>query len=153
MGTHRVEQVLQAAASLVEAQPDLAAAVFQHRTLSLSGEDQELSAVCINQGPDLPPADTGYTNLAFIDSLSMIDMTLYAQGATQAEIAAELLRLRSATHKAMLQSPRDLGLPFVIGIRYAGAGAPEYTELGAPMAGRMTCSFGVLYRMDLDDPE
>jgi hypothetical protein len=149
---HRVEQVLQATAAAIEAQPGLGAAVHQHRTLSMNAEDQELPGICVNQGPDEPIGETGYSNLAFVDSQSNLKITLYAQGSTQLDVAAELLRQRVLVHKAILASPFTLGLSFVMGIAYGGAGEPEYSTEGSPLAGRMECSFAVLYRMNTTDP-
>jgi hypothetical protein len=150
---HRAEQILVAAAALVAAQSGIGATVLTNSTLSLSPDDQELPAVCVNSGDDDPIGEQGYNNLAFIDSNVQLKLTLYAQGATQQEVATELDRLRVAVHKAMLQSPRDLGLSFVMAIGYGGAGEPEYSTEGAPLAGKRECAFSVMYRMNLTDPE
>jgi len=150
---HRAEQILQATAALVAAQSGLDAAVFTHRTLSLSADDQEIPAVCVNDGDDDPLGEQGYNNLSFIDSVVQLKLTLYAQGSSQAEVAAELDRLRVVVHKAMLQSPRDLGLSFVMAIGYGGAAEAEYSTEGSPLAGSRECAFSVMYRMNLTDPE
>lgn len=151
---HRAEQILQAAATAIEAMTDIGAAVFKHRTLSLSAEDQELPAVCVNTGADNPIAEGGYTNLAFIDSRLELKISIYAQGSTQEDVDAELVRLRVVTHKALLASPRDLGLPDIVQtIGYGGAEEPEYSTEGAPLAGRLNAMFTVDYRMSLTDPE
>lgn len=150
---HRAEQILQAAATAIQAYSGLNAAVFKHRTLPLSADDQELSAVSLNQGADEPLTDGGYSNLQFVDSMSTVKVTLYAQASTQEEVYAELLRLRVIVHKAILAAPRTLGLSFVMAIRYAGASDPEYSTEGSPLAGRMECGFAVDYRMNLTDPE
>ena len=151
---HRAEQILQAAASTIADETDLAAAVYPHRTLSLSANDQELPAICVNDGPDQPLAESGYSNLAFIDSNFQLDISIYAQGETQQQVADELYRLRSVVHRAMLASPRDLGLPsFVMGIAYGGADKPDYATDAAPLAGTMDCSFTIMYRMDITSPE
>lgn len=150
---HRAEQILQAAATAIAAQSGIAASVRTHDSLPLSAEDQELPAVSVNQGEDSPTDDDGFGNLAFIDSLSQLKLVLKAQGSTQQEVATELVRLRVVTHKAMMASPRTLGLSFVMGIQYGGASEPEYTTEGSPLAGRMECAFSVLYRMNLTDPE
>jgi hypothetical protein len=138
---------------LIAAYSGLGAAVLTHSTLPLNAEDQELPAVVVNNGADEPTADGGYSNLHGIDSLAALSITIYAQGSTQAEIAAELDRLRVAVHKALMASPQTLGLSFVIGLQYGGAGAPEYGSEGAPLAGRRELMFSVLYRMGLTDPE
>lgn len=150
---HRSEQILQAAVTAIEAQSGIAASVFAHRTLPLNAEDQELPAVCVNHGEDDPAEDGGYSNLAYIDSATQLRVSLYAQGSTQAEVAAELDRLRVSVHKAMLAAPRTLGLSFVMSIGYGGAGAPQYSVEGSPLAGMRECGFSVLYRMNLTDPE
>jgi len=150
---HRAEQILQAAVSAIADETDLAASVYGHRYLSLSPDDQELPAICVNDGPDQPVAESGYSNLAYVDSQLRLDISIYAQGDTQQAVADELYRLRSVVHRAMLVSPRDLGLSsFVMGIGYGGADKPDYTTDGSPLAGRMDCSFVVLYRMDLTSP-
>lgn len=154
MATHRAEQILQAAKDAIEAQPDVGAGVFAHRTLTVAALDQELPAVCVNMGPDSATDETGYSNLNFVDSSLRVDVSLYAQGVTQQEVATELLRLRSVTHRALLASPRDLGLTdFVMGISYGGAEKPAFTDAGSPLAGRMDCTFSILYRMNLADPD
>ncbi len=150
---HREEQILQAAKSAIEGHADIAAAVFDHQTLSLSAGDQELPAVCINKGADTPDSEFGYSNTAFVDSVCELSFTLYAQGSTQVEVDAELDRLRVVVHKALMVAPRDLGLSFVMGIRYGGAEAPEYSTTGSPLAGKRECRFAFHYRMDIDDPE
>lgn len=150
---HREEQILQAAKAAVEAQSGIAAAVFAHRTLTLNAEDQELPAVCVNTGADSPEAEGGYDNLAFVDSVAELQFTLYAQGSTQEDVAAELARLRVCVHKAMLALPRTLGLTFLNGIRYGGADEAEYSTEGSPLAGSRNCVFAVAYRMNLTDPE
>jgi hypothetical protein len=150
---HREEQIIQAAKAAIEAQSVLAAAVFTHRTLTLSADDQELPAVVVNNGADAPPDGDGVTNLAFIDSVLELQISLAAQGDTQQEIASELDRLRVAVHKALMTAPRTLGLSFVMGIRYGGAEAPEYSTTGSPLAGKRACAFSFHYRMDIDDPE
>lgn len=152
--THRAEQVLQAAKSAIEAQSDVGAAVFDHRTLSLSADDQELPAICVNEGPDSPFSDTGYSNFAFVDSSYRLDILLYAQGSTQKEVATELMRLRSVVHRAMLADPRDFGLPLIVmGVAYGGADQPTYSQEGSPLAGSLQCFFSVSYRMNLTDPD
>lgn len=150
---HREEQIIQAAKAAIEAQSGLAAAVFAHRTLTLNADDQELPAVVVNNGADTSPDDDGVTNLAFIDSVVELQISLAAQGETQQEIASELDRLRVSVHKALMASPRDLGLSFVLGIQYGGAGEPEYPQEGSPLGGRRDVSFSVLYRMNIADPE
>jgi hypothetical protein len=146
---HREEQIIQAAKAAIEAQSGLAAAVFAHRTLTLSADDQELPAVCVNNGTD----EGEYLDLAFASGVADLVFTIYAQADTQQELAAELDRLRVCVHKAMLASPRTLGLSFVMGIGYGGAGAPEYSDEGSPLAARRDLSFPVSYRMGLTDPE
>lgn len=150
---HREEQVVQAAAGLVEAWPSLGASVFTHRTLSLGPDDQELPAICLNNGPDEPGSEQGVDNLAYVDSVSTLVFTLYAQGDDQETVASELDRLRVLVHKAMLQSPRTLGLSFVMGVWYAGASEPEFSNDGSPLAGRRDCTYRIPYRMSLTDPE
>lgn len=150
---HREEQIIQAAKTAIESFTGINAEVLAHSTLSLNADDQELPAVTINNGPDASVDDDGYGNLAFIDSLVEISIGLYAQGSTQQEVASELDRLRVVVHKALLASPRTLGLSFVMGIRYGGAEAPEYSTDGSPLAGRRICTFAVSYRMGIEDPE
>jgi hypothetical protein len=150
---HREEQIIQAAKAAIQAQSGLAAAVFAHRTLTLSADDQELPAVCVNNGLDTPLGDLGYSNLAYIDSVLELSVSLYAQAETQEELAAELDRLRVAVEKAMLASPRTLGLAFVQGIGLGIASAPDYSGAGSPLAARRDLSFPVSYRRNLTDPE
>lgn len=150
---HREEQVLQAAKALIEAEDGIAAAVYSHRTLPLNAEDQELPAIVVNKGSDEPGSEFGYSDMAFVDSVAELQITLYAQGDSQEQVDSELDRLRVAVHAALLQAPRTLGLSFVMGIRYGGAQAPEYSDEGSPLAGRRVCAFSIHYRMNLTDPE
>lgn len=149
---HREEQILQAAVTAIEAVSGLNAAVFAHKTLTLSGEDQEMPAVCVNNGSDDPTDSDGAANLAYVDSLASLQFTVYAQASTQEDVATELDRLRVAVHQAMMASPRTLSLSFVTGIQYGGAQEPEYSTSGSPLAGRRTSTFAVMYRMNIADP-
>ena len=150
---HREEQIVQAAAAALRASSGLAAAVLEHSTLSMSAPDQELPAVCINQGPDEELAEGGVTNLAYLDSLTTLTFSLYAQAPTQYDVAQELSRLRTEVHKVLLASPRTLGLSFVMGVFYRGATAVEYGEDGELLSGMRVCTFSFLYRMNIADPE
>lgn len=150
---HRAEQIIQAATTTIAGQSDVAAGVFAHRTLSVSADDQEMPAICVNDGTDQPLAESGYSNLAFVDSNLRLDISIYVQGETQQQVADELYRLRSVVHRAMLADPRTLGLSFVMGIGYGGADKPDYATDGAPLSGSMDVSYSVMYRMDLTSPE
>lgn len=149
---HRAEQILEAVVSAIESQADRGAAVVPHLALTLSEDDQELPAVAVRLGSDDPVSELGTSNLAYIDSVLQIRCTVYARHVDQAEEARELMRLRSVVHRALM-ADQTLGLDFVMGVRYGGASEPERDAAGGQIAGRMDCLFGVLYRMNLTDPE
>jgi len=149
--THRAQQIIAATAAALAASSSLGAAVYTHRRLSLSDEDQELPAVSVNYGSDDPLSDLGVTNIAFIDSLLELAVTLVARGDSEQDVLDELLRLRAAQHVALM-ADRSLGLAFVIDTRYGGAAAPDVdVSLNRP-AGALTCRWLVHYRMNLSDP-
>jgi hypothetical protein len=150
--THRAQQIADAAASLLQASVDLDAAVFTHRTLALSDEEQELPAVCVRLGSDSPMTDVGASNLKFLDSLLTVNVVAYAQANSEEEVGEELMRLRSQVHQILLAN-RTLSLSFVIDTRYQGADAPDIEAIGAQVAGRLESNFAVHYRMNLTSPE
>jgi len=148
--SHRAQQIVDAA---VAAHASMAANVYSHRTLTVSQEEMETPCVSIAIEADEPMSDLGVTNLAFIDSLLTLSVTVVSADSSEPDLIADLLDMRRQSHIAMFSAAgRDLGLSFVMGVRYLGAERPEINVDGQNMAGSITCRWGIPYRMNLTDP-
>jgi hypothetical protein len=113
---------------------------------------QELAAVSVDYGADEPVSDTGYANLANIDSNLELLTTIVVKEADEQAVLQALLDRRVAIHKALM-ADRSLGLTtFVIDTRPAGAAAPDLDVSTDMPAGSLTCRWIVHYRMNLADP-
>jgi hypothetical protein len=148
--THRAEQIIDAAVAAI---PTTAQSVFKDRKDSLSEDDQELPATSVDEGDDTPIEDDGASNLAFVDSLLTVETTAFARAPTEYELKRTLSQLRAINHRAMMANDQTLGLSFVLGVRYAGADAPEIERAGDQFAGKRTSRWLVHYRMNITDPE
>lgn len=149
---HRALAILQAVVAAIDPD-DVQAAVFESGVISLDDQDQELPAIDVSMGEDPPFSDAGVENLAFIDSLLSIKVSLYAKAKTKKELVTELLRLRSETHQILLAGDRTQGLAYVIDTRYGGAEAPELNTEGSSMTGMLVTNYQVHYRMSVSTPE
>lgn len=152
--THRADQIIDAIVSALQAQASLqvpSANIYAHRSLSLSEDQGELPAITVNFGEDDPVSDLGTDNLAFIDSLLAITITGFAVDPDEPVTRKALLSQRRYIHAAIM-ADQTLGLSFVIGARYAGAGAPELDSSSEIIAGSLESRWQILYRMDIADP-
>lgn len=147
--SHRVEQIIEAFAALVDA--NFNGSVYIHRALSLSEEEGELPAISIDFGEDSPLDDDGASNLAFLDSLVSVMATIYTRGSEEIEVRRALMAARTAMHIAIM-ADRTLGLSFVVDTRYGGADEPEINAETEYLAGRLVCRWAVHYRMNITDP-
>lgn len=147
--SHRALQIVDAVKAVLEADSSLAAAVYRHRTASLSEADAELPAVSVGLGDD-EPIEPG--NLAYIDSLLTMTVTAAAIASSEEALVEELVRLRSEVHQ-VLMADRQQGLAFVIDTRYGGASAPEVNADGGRYAGTLESRWLVHYRMNVSSPE
>lgn len=154
--SHRVEQVVDAAAAILGAHALFSGvSVFQHRVLSLSDEDQEMPAVSITFGDDVPLDEDGTANLAFFDSLQTLAFRIVVKARDQDEeehVISALQDLRRAVHVALMADD-TLGLAFVIGLRYGGADPPVIQVEGEYLCGMLDCRWSVHYRMNKSDPQ
>lgn len=145
--THRVDQILDRIVTLM---PSTAQA-FKHRTLPLSEVDGELPANSVCLGEDSPPDEDGFANLAFIDSIASLTIVHRLRAATEEDALAQLIEMRRAVHVALMADD-SLGLIFVVGIYYGGAGEPERDAEQELVAGRLVSKWRVHYRMNKTDP-
>lgn len=148
--THRVDQIGNALEAAISAQiPN--AQIFRDRVLTLTEDAQELPAVSISLGQDLPLDPIGFTNTAFIDSLAEFEIWVYAAGSDEKDCRAALVELRRQVHIAVM-SQLNLGLSYVLGPRYAGAEAPAINVEGRRVVGRLCAHWRYDYRMNVGDP-
>lgn len=148
--SHRAQQIVDAA---VTAHASLQVNVYSHRTLSVSASEMETPCVSVAIEQDQPMSDLGVTNLAFIDSLLVLEVTVATTGQDEQTLVTDLIELRRLSHVAMLSAAgRDLGLSFVMGVRYLGAERPEINVDAQLLAGSILCRWGIPYRMNLTDP-
>lgn len=146
--THRILQIVDRVAALHSADT---ARVFKNRRQSLSEKEQELPATSIDIGEDTALDDDGASNFSFLDSIATIAVTHRAKADNEEALLAELIRLRTETHVALM-ADRSLGLAFVIDTRYAGAQEPAIDEPNDAIAGSLTSIWRVHYRMNITDP-
>lgn len=148
--SHRAQQIVDAiAAEIALGVPN--AAIFTHRSLSVSEADQELPAVSVRYGADAPIEALGASNVAFLDSLLELQTIALVRANDETALLSGLLDLRRQIHVALMAN-RSQGLAFVIDTRYAGAGAPEVDASSEYLAGRLEVRWLVHYRMNITDP-
>jgi len=145
---HRVQQILDAAAAVCIANPNLVALTEVNRIRSLAEEEQELPALTINYGPDAPDESETFESLG--SSLEMV-FTAYCAGDTEQEVLTTLLQMRSQVHISLM-ADMSLGLLFLWEIRYGGADAPIVVQ-GERTLGALTCRWNARYQMDNGDPQ
>jgi hypothetical protein len=146
--THRADQIVDQVVSLL---PASLAAVLKNRSLPISEAEQEVPAFSVCMGDDAPLDDIGRSNFSFIDSLLTVDIISLVREQHEPAAVAKLTELRTAAHIALMADD-TLGLAFVIGVRYAGAPAPELEQTDL-MAGRQVARWLVHYRMNVTDPQ
>lgn len=142
--THRADQVIDAAAALIDTQAS-GVTVYTHNRFSLFGA--ELPAISVDYGEDTPIEQV----TGFIDSLLSLQITGVAVSPDEADVREELLRLRRDAHIALM-ADETLGLAFVVTTTYGGANAPEIDTSGEVVVGALTSIWQVYYRMNLTDP-
>lgn len=155
--THRAGQIILATAQTLTSWSDLGVpSVFRDREFSLEESSGEVPCACVNEGDDTPVSEEGNDNVAYIDSLLEVEVVGYATGSTEPEVKAELRRQRREYHRALFAffaaGTDPLGLPFVIAIKYGGAGKAAISTAGENVAGSMVNRFLVHYRMNFNDP-
>lgn len=151
---HRAEQIVDAIVALLATDSTIGGPVYKHRALSLSAEDQELPAVSVAIGQDQPLAEYGVTNVAFVDSLLELVVTVACEADTESAAITELFRLRSEVHRTMMAGQRDFSLTtIVIDTRYGGAAAPVINTEGGRLAASLDTRWLVHYRTNISDPE
>jgi len=145
---HRVQQILNAAGAVLAANPSLRATVEVNRVRSLSEEQQELPALTVNYGADVPDESESFEGLG---SAVEILLSAFCAGDSETEVLERLLELRSQSHLALMAN-MSLGLSFLWEIRYGGADAPVLQQ-GERMLGAQTSRWSARYLMDNDDPQ
>ena len=150
--THRADQIIQSVVSVLASRVGpKGSKVYPHRRLSLSLEQDELSAHSVDYGED-QRLDSQFTQV--IDSLLSVQTTAMVAKATEPEVREALLEMRRDQHIAIMADQR-LGFGaqgFVVTTRYGGAEAPEIAVDGEYVVGALTSIWLVHYRMSLTDP-
>lgn len=153
--THRADQIIEAIVAAVRVQTSAlqvqADNVFSHRTLSLADDAGLLPAITVNFADDTPVSEFGADNVSFIDSVLGITIESFAVDPEEQAVRRALLNHRRFIHKALM-ADQALGLPFVIGTRYAGAAKPELDGTTELAAGALESRWAVHYRMNISDP-
>ena len=152
--THRAEQIVEAMASQIAAFVGLSVNsnnVFIHRVLTLDEVADELDAIAVNYGEDVPIGGEGFENLAYIDSRLSVFTVAYCKGDDEFDLRRALLNLRRQIHQALMADD-TLGLSFVTAVRYAGASEPEIDATTGAFTGKYQSRWDVDYRMNFTDP-
>lgn len=148
---HRAEQIVDAAKTLLDVSATLGA-LYRNRQLSLSEASSEVPATSVNLGDDEPVSDLGADNFAFVDSLLTLQVIHVASATTEDGVVDALMDMRAAAY-AIMMADRSLGLSFVIDTRYGGASAPEISDEGGKLCGRLATLWTVYYRMTTTSSE
>jgi hypothetical protein len=153
--THRVEQIVQAIATvLTTALGPTGAHVYTHRGNTLDGEQDELPGVSVDFG-ELEVIEETEDELYW--SLA-VPITAVVKLPTESEVKTSLMALARQIHQAIMVSPGvglpwrvTLGLTFVITVHPLGWDAPEYNAEGEEIVGKLTINWSVDFRTDVDD--
>lgn len=149
---HRALSIVQAIAT-AHVSDTVRARVFENGIISLDDETQELPAIDVSLASDSPVSEFGTDNLAYIDSLLDVKVTMYAKASSKQDLLIELMRLRSASHQVVMAGDRAHGLSYVIDTRYGGAAEPEVNTDGSMVTGILETAYTVHYRMAVSTPE
>jgi hypothetical protein len=147
---HRAAQIIEAIVPIVQARvTELGVKVYAHRRLSLDPTQDELPAISIDYGEDRRLEGS---SLQAFDSVLSIEASAIVIGTEEASIRTQLLDLREQIHIAIMADPR-LGLPEVVIATVPGdVIAPIIDVEGELLAGELTTTWHVRYRMNLSDP-
>lgn len=147
---HSVETILDAVASAVRARVEAKGQkVYIHRRLTLSLEQDELSAHSVDYGED-QRLDQQFVGV--IDSELSVQTTAMVAKPTEQEVRTTLLDMRREQHRAIMGSPR-LNIPnLVVTTRYGGAQEPEIAIDGEFVVGALTSVWRVHYQVTETDP-
>ena len=148
---HRAEQIVDAAKTLLDVSATLGV-LYRNRQLSLSEASNEIPATSVNIGDDEPVSALGADNFSFVDSLLTLSVVHISSQATEDLVVDELMNMRAAAY-AVMMADRSLGLSFVIDTRYGGAAAPEISDEGGELCGRLVTTWFVHYRMSTTTSE
>lgn len=121
--------------------------VFGDRTRAVD-QIANLPAINVTEGDDVA---IPYSNIAFLDSTVEITTELVVAVKGNEVIDQTLNEFRRQLHKALMVDIK-LGLPFVIMMVPAGAGAPEMKGSGNRQVCCMSVKWKVLYRTPIADP-
>ena len=153
---HRRTQIIDAIVAIIQASASIQVApqnVFKNRSLSLSEEQDEMPAVCVNRSEDQPDSELGNDNVAFIDSLLSVTTVGYVLGDSEGEVVEDLDEQARHVQAAILADQSlGLGETKVIGTRYGGSGEPQIDTTGERTAGSLESRWTIHYRMNIADP-
>ncbi len=151
---HRALQIVQQLKTLHQASANFAlVSIFRDREEMLDQAAEHLPAINITLGPDVPREEEGQSNMAFYDSELEVVVTLFAGAADSDTLVDELMELRR-TSAIILWNGGDpsLGLAFVSLPVYGGAAAPDLSDRGKRLVGRLDTRWTIKYRMNQSDP-
>ena len=141
---HPAEAILDAVLAAVEEELEGNESAYLHRSTSVSND--EIPCVCVNYGEDTP--DTESQTLNTLGSSLEVILTAICAGDDESEVKADLLAMRSATHRAMA----SLAVDSAWYVQYAGCSAPQLDQRER-MVGELTSRWLVRYQMSISDPE
>lgn len=145
---HRVEQIVDAIATILRANTNLRATVETHRVRSVAEFEGEIPLVCVNYGADQPDDEE---QLGAIASVVELFSVAYCDGESEIEVLTTLLELRRQVHIALMADP-TLGLAFVWQTEYGGADRPDIQQAGRTV-GALSSRWLVHYVMNIADPQ
>lgn len=151
--THRADQIIDAVVAFIALEVDSDVSVYAHNRLSLSAEQDQVPAISVDFGEDVPYTGDGAGTLdGTIESLLTVNITCLATAPLEELLRRQLLALRASAHRGV-KATRDLGLSFVTRTFYGGANPPEIDASVDPIIGELVCPWGVLYETSETDPE
>lgn len=147
--THRAQQIIDAVAALVRARVEPSGVkVFTHRRLSLDPEQDELPAISVDYG-DLTVDDKDPEEDYFDCTLAVMT-TAVAVNAEESLLRNQLLAMTVEAQAAINAVPL-LGLNFVNDTILIGWATPEVGQTDEFLAGSLTSSWQIKFRMQFED--
>lgn len=151
--SHRAAQIIDAIVARLRASATLGINpqnVFEHRTLSLAENQDELPALTVNGEEDSPAND--YDEMAGeIGSTLEVLTTVLVVDDDEPSVKRALFTARTETHKA-INLNESLSLDFVLKVEYGGAEGPQIDYVGERAVGSQQSRWLVTYHMHPDDP-
>lgn len=149
MADHKAEQILAAIETTLLA--DGTFSVFRAHMDALRNNMQDIPAVCIFLGEEIPRGDSGFEVIGSYSPSMSVWVDVWDQADQNTNIETKLLELQKLVHIALMQS-NNLGLGFVFNVAPLGADEPELSAEGQAISGKRRTNWLVEYRTDVEDP-